>query len=64
MYQTEERVDCDIYCTSGEVTKNEQQRDDVVKVVHVPGVDMSVLEGQLPCVSMCKWLVYAVYNWI
>ena len=26
--------------------QSEQQRDDVVNVVYVPGVDMSVLEGQ------------------
>ena len=25
---------------------------------------MSVLEGQLSCVPMCKLLTYAVYNWI
>ena len=42
--------------------QSEQQRDDVVNVVYVPGVHMSVLEGQLSCVPMCKWLVDAVYN--
>ncbi len=42
----------------------EQQRDDVVVVVYVPGLDMCVLEEQMSYVPMCKWLVDAVYNWI
>ena len=63
MSQTEERVYCDNILHQRRSDQSEHQRDDVVKVVYVP-VDMSVLEGQLSCVPMCKWLVYAVYNWI
>ena len=62
--QAEERVDCDNILHQRRSDQSEQQRDDVVNVVYVPGVDMSVLEGQLSCVPMCKLLVYAVYNWI
>ena len=62
--QAEERVDCDNILHQRRSDQSEQQRDDVVNVVYVPGVDMSVLEGQLSCMPMCKWLVYAVYNWI
>ena len=62
--QAEERVDCDNILHQWRSDQSEQQRDDVVNVVYVPGVDMSVLEGQLSCVPMCKLLTYAVYNWI
>ena len=62
--QAEERVDCDNILHQRRSDQSEQQRDDVVNVVYVPGVDMSVLEGQLSCVPMCKLLTYAVYNWI
>ena len=62
--QAEERVDCDNILHQWRSDQNKQQRDDVVKVVYVPVVDMSVLEGQLSCVPMCKLLTYAVYNWI
>ena len=62
--QAEERVDCDNILHQRRSDQSEQQRDDVVNVVYVPGADMSVLEGQLSCVPMCKLLTYAVYNWI
>ena len=62
--QAEERVDCDNIVHQRRSDQSEQQRDDVVNVVYVPGADMSVLEGQLSCVPMCKLLTYAVYNWI
>ncbi len=62
--QAEERVDCDNILHQRRSDQSEQQRDDVVNVVYVPGVDMSMLEGQLSCVPMCKLLTYAVYNWI
>ena len=61
--QAEERVDCDNILHQRRSDQSKQQRDDV-NVVYVPGVDMSVLEGQLSCVPMCKLLTYAVYNWI
>ncbi len=64
MFQTEEELTAIIYCTSGKVTKVNNNVIDVVVVVYVPGVNMSVLEGQMSYVPMCKWLVYAVYNWI
>ncbi len=63
-FQAEERVDCDNILHQRRSDQSEQQRDDVVKVVYVPGVDMFVLERQLSCVPMCKLLIYAVYNWI
>ena len=62
--QAEERVDCDNILHQRRSDQSEQQRDNVVNVVYVPGADMSVLEGQLSCVSICKLLTYAVYNWI
>ena len=62
--QAEERVDCDNILHQRRSDQSEQQHDDVVNVVYVPGVDISVLKGQLSCVPMCKLLVYAVYNWI
>ena len=62
--QAEERVDCDNILHQRRSDQSEQQRDDVVNVVYVPGADMSVLEGQLSCVPMCKLLTYAVCNWI
>jgi hypothetical protein len=62
--QAEERVDCDNILHQRRSDQSKQQRDEFVNVVYVPGVDMSVLKGQLSCVSMCKLLVYAVYNWI
>ena len=62
--QAEERVDCDNILHQRRSGQSEQQRDDVVNVVYVPGVDISVLKGQLSCVPMCKLLTYAVYNWI
>ena len=62
--QAEERVDCDNILHQRRSDQSEQQRDDVVNVVYVPGVDISVLKGQLSCVPMCKLLTYAVYNWI
>ena len=62
--QAEEKVDCDNILHQRRSDQSEQQSDDVVNVVYVPGADMSVLEGQLSCVPMCKWLVYAVHNWI
>ena len=62
--QAEERVDCNNILHQRRSYQSEQQLDDVVNVVYVPGVDMSVLEGQLSCVPMCKLLTYAVYNWI
>ena len=62
--QAEERVDCDNILHQRRSDQSEQQRDNVVNVVYVPGADMSVLEGQLSCVPMCKLLTYAVYNWI
>ena len=55
--QAEERVDCDNILHQRRSDQSEQQRDDVLNVVYVPGVDMSVLEGRLSCVSMCKLLV-------
>ena len=61
--QTEEELTA-IILHQRQSDQSEQQRDDVVNVVYVPGVDMSVLEGQLSCVPMCKLLTYAVYNWI
>ena len=64
MSQAEERVDCDNILHQRRSDQREQQRDVVVNVVYVPGADMSVLEGQLSCVPMCKLLTYAVYNWI
>jgi hypothetical protein len=60
--QEEERVDCNNILHQRRSDQSEKQRDDVVKVVYVPGVDMSVLERQLSCVPMFKWLIYAVYN--
>ncbi len=57
MSKTKKELTAIIHCTSGEVTRV----NDVVKVVYVPGVDMSVLEGQLSCVPICKLLVNAVY---
>ncbi len=48
------RVDCDNILHQRRSDQSEQQRDDVVKVVYVPGVDMSVLKGQLSCVPMCS----------
>ena len=63
MSQTEEELTA-IILHQRRSDQSEQQRDDVVNVVYVPGVDMSVLEGQLFCVSVCKLLTYAVYNWI
>ena len=62
--QAEERVDCDNILHQRRSDQSKQQRDEFVNVVYVPGVDMSVLKGQLSCVPMCKLLVYAVYNWI
>ncbi len=62
--QAEERVDCDNILHQRRSDQSEQQRDDVVNVVYVPGVDMSVLDGQLSRVPMCKLLTYVVYNWI
>ena len=62
--QAEERVDCDNILHQRRSDQREQQRDVVVNVVYLPGADMSVLEGQLSCVPMCKLLTYAVYNWI
>ena len=62
--QAEERVDCDNILHQRRSDQSEQQRDTVVNVVYVPGVDISVLKGQLSCVPMCKLPVYAVYNWI
>ena len=64
--QAEERVDCDNILHQRRSDQSEQHPkcDDVVNVVYVPGADMSVLEGQLSCVPMCKLLTYAVYNWI
>ncbi len=62
--QAEQRVECDNILHQRRNDQSEQQRDDFVKVVYVPGVDMSVLEGQLSCVPICKWFIYAVYNWI
>ncbi len=62
--QAEQRVDCDNILHQRRSDQSEQQRDDVVNVVYVPGVDMSELKGRLFCVPMCKLLTYAVYNWI
>ncbi len=62
--KAEERVDCDNILHQRRSDQSEQQRDEFVNVVYVPGVDMSVLKGQLSCVPMCKLLTYAVYNWI
>ncbi len=64
MSQAEERVDCDNILHQRQSDQSKRQRDDVVNVVYVPGVDMSELKGQLICVPMCKLLTYAVYNWI
>ncbi len=62
--QAEERIDCDNILYQRRSDQSEQQRDDDVNIVYVPGVDMSELKGQLSCVPMCKLLTYAVYNWI
>ncbi len=48
--QAEESVDCDNILHQWRSDQSKQQRDDVVNVVYVPGVDMSVLEGQLDLV--------------
>ena len=53
----EERVDCDNILHQRRSDQSEQQRDTVVNVVYVPGVDISVLKGQLSCVPMCKLLL-------
>ncbi len=52
VFQVEEGVDCDNILHQQRSDHSEHKRNDVVNVVYVPGVDM------------CKWLVYAVYNWI
>ncbi len=58
--QAEERVGCDNILHQRRSDQSEQQRNDVVNVAYVPGVDMSMLKGQLSCVPMCKFLTYAV----
>jgi hypothetical protein len=46
--QAEERVDCNNILHQWRSDQSEQQRNDVVKVVYVPDVDMLVLKDNCP----------------
>ncbi len=52
------KVDCKNILHQRQSDQSEQQRDDVVKFVYDPGVDMSVLVGKLFFVNLLYFVIY------